>query len=99
MSKIDQLRRQREEQHARQQEQTGTPKAPARAKAAEPAEPTPVAAPKPPSALASRKPKAGEDAEGTCSVCGKTRPLANGMVSNHQKGFGKMCAGSRKEPV
>jgi hypothetical protein len=38
-------------------------------------------------------------AEGKCSGCGKVRSLVNGMVSNHQKGFGKMCPGSRKEPA
>ncbi|MDB5215269.1 MAG: hypothetical protein JWO86_3196 [Myxococcaceae bacterium] len=36
--------------------------------------------------------------EGKCSVCGKMKPLTNGLVANHQKGFGKACAGSRKEP-
>jgi hypothetical protein len=98
MSKIDQLRRQREEQHARQQEQTGAAKTTARAKPAAPAEPAPAPSPSP--ASAPRKAKAAGDAlEGACAVCGKTRPLANGMVSNHQKGFGKMCPGSRKEPA
>lgn len=42
---------------------------------------------------------ASEPTEGKCSVCGKVRPLSNGLVGNHQKGFGKMCAGSRKAPA
>ena len=98
MSKLDQLRRQREEQHARQEAQTGAPKASARAASA-PAEETVARKEAPAAPAPSRKPSAAADAvEGKCSVCGKARPLANGLVSNHQKGFGKMCPGSRKEP-
>jgi hypothetical protein len=37
--------------------------------------------------------------EGRCSSCGKVKALQNGMIANHQKGFGKMCVGSRKEPA
>jgi len=83
MSKLDQMRRQREDQYARQQQQSsGTPSkvAPARV-------------------VAEEKAKAISDAdEGKCSVCGKMKALSNGLVTNHQKGFGKMCPGSRKEP-
>lgn len=39
------------------------------------------------------------DDQGKCSSCGKMKPLSNGLVSNHQKGFGKACPGSRKEPA
>lgn len=42
---------------------------------------------------------AAADAEGKCSVCGKVRSLNNGLVSEHQKGFGKACPGSRKKPA
>jgi hypothetical protein len=44
-------------------------------------------------------PTAGSaDDQGKCSSCGKMKPLTNGLVANHQKGFGKACPGSRKEP-
>jgi membrane protease subunit (stomatin/prohibitin family) len=42
---------------------------------------------------------AGADDQGKCSSCGKMKPLTNGLVANHQKGFGKACPGSRKEPA
>ncbi|GAC1352302.1 MAG: hypothetical protein NVS3B20_20230 [Polyangiales bacterium] len=40
-------------------------------------------------------------AEGTgaCAVCGKVRTLNRGLVADHQKGLGKHCAGSRKQPA
>jgi len=92
MSKIDQLRRQREEQHARQADQL-------REGAGAPAK----SAPTPPPASAPLAPRISKAAaaalEGACSVCGKVRALSNGLVTNHQKGFGKMCPGSRKEPA
>jgi hypothetical protein len=86
MSKSDEMRRVREAQYARQQQQT--PSTGARTKIA------PTAAP------SAERTKASDDAaEGRCAVCGKARALSNGLVSNHQKGFGKMCPGSRKEPA
>ena len=36
--------------------------------------------------------------EGKCAECGKLKAVQNGLVVSHQKGLGKMCAGSRKEP-
>lgn len=39
------------------------------------------------------------DEVGTCSVCRKPKPVRNGLVSNHMKGLGKACAGSRKPPL
>lgn len=39
------------------------------------------------------------DELGKCPVCGKMKPLSNGVLANHQKGFGKACAGSRKKAV
>jgi hypothetical protein len=75
----------------------------------EASEPTPAAAPgrggrrAGPAAAgkAARSPRGarGGDEQGACSVCGKQRPLQGGLVSSHQKGFGKMCAGSRKPPA
>lgn len=48
---------------------------------------------------AAKKATAGAaDDQGKCSACGKVKPLTNGLVANHQKGFGKACPGSRKEP-
>ena len=94
MSKLDQLRRQREEQHARQEEQ-GHAAAP-RARAMDAAASAPAPAP----VLAARRAKpATEVALGACSVCGKVRALSGGLVTNHQKGLGKMCPGSRREPA
>jgi hypothetical protein len=92
MSKLDQLRRQREAQHERQEQQARSPGPALPARIAPPI--TPAAEPR------GSEPKASQaDAKGACEVCGKVRVLANGLVSNHQKGFGKMCPGSRKEPA
>jgi hypothetical protein len=33
---------------------------------------------------------------GTCSVCGKARPVHAGIIAVHQKGLGAVCPGSRK---
>ena len=91
MSKLDQLRRQREAQHERQEQQARAPGIAPSAKS--PA----VAVPAPEIRRRDVKP-AEEGAKGVCSVCGKLRVLNGGLVSNHQKGLGKMCPGSRKEP-
>jgi hypothetical protein len=93
MSKTDELRRQREAQYAKQQRQSPAPRAEASTK------PAAVAAPAAPVSTGSRPKAKSEDDEGKCSVCGKVKALANGLVANHQKGFGKMCPGSRKEPA
>jgi hypothetical protein len=99
MSKLDQLRRQREQQHENQEEQLRAPVTDARAKSA-PVEPAAPATALAPPVEVQRGAKANEEvAKGACSVCGKVRALNNGLVSNHQKGLGKMCAGSRKEPA
>jgi hypothetical protein len=90
MSKLDQLRRQREAQHERQQQQGGEPGS------APPAKPPLRVEAAPAAAKGSR---AGDAETGSCSVCGKVRALNNGLVSNHQKGLGKMCPGSRKAPA
>lgn len=39
------------------------------------------------------------DEQGKCPTCGKMKPLNNGVMASHQKGFGKACAGSRQKPV
>lgn len=45
--------------------------------------------------------KRGESADetGTCSGCGKQKPMQRGVMANHQKGLGKACPGSRKPPA
>lgn len=44
--------------------------------------------------------KAGKNDEvGVCSVCRKSKPVRSGLVSNHMKGLGKACSGSRKPPA
>ena len=37
--------------------------------------------------------------QGKCPECGKMKPMSQGVLANHQKGFGKPCAGSKKKPV
>lgn len=39
------------------------------------------------------------DETGTCSGCGKPKPIQRGVIASHQKGLGKMCPGSRKPPT
>lgn len=41
---------------------------------------------------------AAADDTGTCSSCGKPKPLQRGVIATHQKGLGKVCPGSRKPP-
>ena len=88
MSKVDEMRRMREAQHAaREAREQGAPQPAAAAVVERPRGPV-------------RTSKAKADAvEGKCAACGKLRALQNGLVSNHQKGFGKMCPGSRKAPA
>lgn len=42
---------------------------------------------------------ATDDEVGTCSSCGKAKPLQRGVIASHQKGLGKLCPGSRKPPA
>ncbi len=113
MGKIDDMRRLREEQHEAKQKAAAVAAkaAPAKPKKEEAgsAVPAPVAAPVPapaPTPAPTASPKKGGFAKptsksdkGECSSCGKQKPLQNGMIANHQKGFGKMCPGSRKAPA
>ena len=48
---------------------------------------------------ATKAPTSTDDEVGTCSSCGKPKPLQRGVIANHQKGLGKMCPGSRKPPA
>ena len=83
MGKIDDMRRLREQQFAAANDDKGASKKASAAKAA-------------PVATATADATA---AEGKCSACGKMKPLTNGLLASHQKGFGKACPGSRKEPL
>ncbi len=122
MSKIDDMRRLREQQFAEAEKRKGkappVDAAPSRDAAAvlppvprvplvpshEGAEPEPAQPSRPTRASAAMsKAKiaaATKTAEqGKCPECGKMKPTSQGLLANHQKGFGKPCAGSRKKPV
>lgn len=92
MSKSDEIRRMRERQFAQREEAAGRA-----------ASPTPVATAPAASAPAASAPAAAAPTEaaeqGKCAVCGKVRALSGGLVAVHQKGLGKVCAGSRKPPA
>lgn len=91
MGKIEDMRRLREQQFAEASDaKRAVPKS---------VSTTTTATEKAASASAKPAKTAPADDEGKCSVCGKVKPLTNGLVANHQKGFGKACAGSRKEPA
>jgi hypothetical protein len=67
--------------------------------AAEPAQPSRPTRPKAATKKTSSKSGASVDEQGKCPDCGKMKPLSNGVMASHQKGFGKACSGSRKKPV
>ena len=93
MSKVDDMRRQREERFAESARKAAS--APKRVADVVP----PVAAPR---AVAEEPTTSSDDtaeSEGRCPECGKTKPLANGVMASHQHGFGKQCPGSRKPPA
>ena len=98
MSKSDQLRRMREQQHEQREQAAGRSNSAtsSTATAEAPAE-TATDVTERTVERRSAKPGAAEET-GRCAVCGKVRPLQNGLVSAHQKGLGKSCPGSRKEP-
>jgi len=108
MGKIDDMRRQREQQFAeaeqreakaakvRPAEVVAPPPPLARAPAAA-GEPAPERAPS--SRKSTSKSGAAIDEQGKCPDCKKMKPLANGVLAQHQKGFGKACAGSKKKPL
>lgn len=127
MGKIDDMRRQREEQFDAQQRRS---KARADAPPVAPPAPAPAAAPAAPAskAPAGKAPATASDKDvelaqpsrptrptaakkttsaksggavaeqGKCPVCKKMKPLQNGVLAQHQKGFGKACTGSRRAP-
>jgi hypothetical protein len=107
MGKIDDMRRQREQQFAdAEQRDAKAAKAPPVRTAAvvapdaevpQPMRPTRPTAEK--KKMTSSKSGGAVDEQGKCPSCGKMKPLSNGVLANHQKGFGKACTGSRKKPV
>lgn len=119
MGKIDDMRRQREQQFAEaEQRQAKAAKvrpppvaAPvisepvvaasaAVASDAEPAQPTrPTRATGEKPKQTSSKSGGGVADQGKCPDCSKMKPLSNGVMASHQKGFGKACSGSKKKPV
>ena len=100
MSKIDDIRRQQEAEHARNKQPAdgASPKVakviPIRPLASVPAAEANDAA------RAIEEPVGAKAAEeGKCAHCGKVRPLMGGLVGQHQKGLNKLCPGSRKKPA
>ena len=97
MSKLDEIRRQREARERTRENAEPAPKLapviPLRAGTAKAsAEPT----------VAGVSPENGREAgaeSGKCPECGKLRPLERGLLPNHQKGLGKRCPGSRRAPA
>lgn len=123
MGKIDDMRRQREQQFELQERRAKArpPEAPkpvavpavivspaspaARAKSSredaeiEPAQPSRPTRPKAAKKTTSSKSGGAVSEQGKCPVCKKMKPVSNGLLAQHQKGFGKACAGSRRAPV
>ena len=113
MGKIDDMRRLREQQFA-EAEQRQAKRAEARpvevvvplarpaapvSSDTEPVQPTRPMRPTAEKKKSSSKSGASVDEQGRCPECGKTKPVSNGLMAQHQKGFGKACAGSRKKPA
>lgn len=114
MGKLDDMRRQREQQFAdAEQRQAKAARTrpvevvaqPARSAAPVSAEAEPEPSPTRPKRAADPKAKTWSKSggavneQGKCPDCGKMKPVSNGLLASHQKGFGKACAGSRKKPV
>jgi hypothetical protein len=101
MGKIDDMRRLREQQFADGQKRRTTPRAADVVVADSAAAPAAPAASKPAATKNAKASKSGAAVEeqGRCPGCGKMKPVSNGLLANHQKGFGKACTGSRKKPV
>lgn len=100
MGKIDDMRRLREQRYA--DAETRQAARPARAAPPPAAEAVPLMQPPRPTPekkTSLSKSGAVVDEQGKCPDCGKTKPISNGVMANHQKGFGKACPGSRKAPV
>jgi hypothetical protein len=107
MGKIDDMRRQREQQFAEaEQRQAKAAKVRPPAVAAPVVAAPVVAAPAVEAPVAEKRTKqtssksgAKVTDQGKCPDCNKMKPLSNGVMASHQKGFGKACPGSKKKPV
>jgi hypothetical protein len=114
MGKIDDMRKLREQQFeeaqriAAKQGTNGVTKngaahakvdAPAKKIIVEDAAPAKEEAPIAERTTTARSRGKSEVTEGRCPECKKMKPVQNGVMAMHQKGMGKMCAGSRKEPL
>jgi hypothetical protein len=97
MSKIDEIRRQREAHHAQNTREKKPEPASTKAAKVVPIRPEVTVAPV--ATATGARAKRGADEEGKCAHCGKMKSLSNGLVSQHQKGLGKVCPGSRKAPA
>ena len=95
MSKSDELRRMREARFAGRAPAAQPAVLPAPASVAEDAAPSPTRR----GVLRSGRPRDAAEEQGKCPACGKMRSLQNGVVTVHQKGFGKICPGSRQAPA
>ena len=119
MGKIDDMRRQREQQFADLEQRhakaakarpvdvvappsrapaLASPPVPLSASDVEPAQPTRPTRGSDVKKKTSSKSGGTVDAQGKCPDCGKMKPVSNGLLASHQKGFGKACAGSRQKP-
>ena len=114
MGKIEDMRRQREQQQSDNAARAAEAPKPivATAPSQRAVTPMPVVARMPLSGLAADDPpqptrptrpskaeRASAAEDGKCPECGKVKPLQNGVMASLQKGFGKACAGSRKPPL
>ena len=115
MGKIDDMRRQREQQFADAEQRAAkagkarpvdavAPPARLLARAApitddEPPQPTRPTRPTGAKKKTTSKSGGAVDEQGKCPECGKMKPVSTGLMASHQKGFGKACPGSRKKPV
>lgn len=106
MGKIDEMRRQREQQFAWVEAQRKTTsggvgvvsKSALEALPSDPDEDS-VERVVRMTTTSSRSSRALAEVKGECSACGKLRAVNNGLIANHQKGLGKMCVGSRQKPA
>ncbi|MEO8877063.1 MAG: hypothetical protein ABI461_15835 [Polyangiaceae bacterium] len=110
MGKIDDMRKMREKQFAdaQQASQAKAKNGVAHAVVAMPAPKEDAAkkiemidldpAPVPKEQTTTSRSKRDEVTEARCPACGKIKGVQNGVMVSHQKGLGKMCPGSRKEP-
>jgi hypothetical protein len=99
MGKIDDMRRHREALFAQRQGTAAAPATDAALPAPDAEADAAEAAPAPRRARRLGGGAAVASERGTCSGCGKVRPVHAGIIAVHQKGLGAVCPGSRKPPA